>query len=58
MKQSATTNEFIMKKGRPPASPLKGAVMVAVRAAERYGTDLVYKANGKIQRVSPDQYKS
>lgn len=57
MKRSATTGEFVMKKGKAPASPLKGAVKVAVKAAERFGTDMVYKANGKIQRVSPDRYK-
>ncbi len=38
---------------KKPKNALKGAIEIAIRDAERYGTDLVIKTGSKIERVSP-----
>ena len=42
---------------RKPKNIIAGAVDIAIEKAERYGTPLVIKTNGKIREVSPAQMK-
>ena len=42
---------------RKVKNPLAGAIDVAIRDAEIYGTDLVIKTNRHIERLSPEEMK-
>lgn len=40
-----------------PKNALAGAIDVAIDKAERYGTPLVIKRNGKIEELTPKQMR-
>ena len=48
--------EIQTAKRKAPAI-LAGAVMVAIEKAQRFGTPLVIKANGHIEKISPKAMK-
>lgn len=49
--------EFKQTK-KTPKNPLNGAVEIAIKKAEQFGTTLVIKGkNGKIREVSPKQMR-
>lgn len=40
-----------------PKNVLAGAVEIAIQQAERYGTSLVIKRNGRIEELTPAQMR-
>ena len=42
---------------RKPKNILAGAINIAIQKAERFGTPLVFKSNGKIMKVDPSDMK-
>lgn len=47
----------IKKADKRGKNLLAGAVDVAIKKAERYGTPLVIKRNGKIEELTPKQMR-
>lgn len=47
----------INKKDRKGKNPLAGAINIAIAKAERFGTTLVIKRNGKIEELTPAQMR-
>ncbi len=50
------TDKFIETK-KKPKNILSGAINIAIEKAERFGTPLVIKRNGKIEEISAKAMK-
>ncbi|GEM_PF-2302016 len=52
---------MLLDKGRvtkaKPKNVLAGAIDIAIEKAERFGTSLVIKRNGKVEEVTPAQMR-
>jgi hypothetical protein len=42
---------------KKPKNILSGAIDIAIEKAERYGTPLVVKRNGKVEEITPREMK-